>query len=152
MDTAMAALTAAAAMATPIIELKKRSRMMVSLPQRIFIEHKTALYGVPGCRIGTFSLLEEGLFRAPSMQQSRKAIVSFDAARLVKNSVLLVALLGELLFDGPRPRPHGRIFYRHGIFERGRAGARPTLDQVQILARALKIGLRAEVRHVDDEA
>ena len=32
-----------------------------------------------------------------------------------------------------------------------RPGARPALDQVQVLARALEIGLRTEVRHVDDE-
>src|SRR5882672_11864704 len=126
--------------------------MMVSLPQRILIKQKAALYGVPGCRIGTSPLLKEGLFRAPAMQQPRQAIVSFEAARLVINSVLSIALLGELLFDGPRTRPHRRIFDRDGVFERVRPGPRPTLDQMQILARALKIGLRTEVRHVDDEA
>ena len=37
------------------------------------------------------------------------------------------------------------------IFERIGSGARPALDQMQILARALKIRLRTEIRHVDDE-
>src|ERR1700730_715800 len=51
------------------------------------------------------------------MQQHRQAIVSFDTARPVINSVLLVALLGELLLDGPWPRPDGRIFNRDLVFE-----------------------------------
>src|SRR5258705_8192034 len=86
------------------------------------------------------------------MQQPRQAIISFEAARLVINSVLLLALLGEFLLGGPRTRPHRRIFDRDGVFEGLRPGARPTLDQMKILARALIIGLRTEVRHVDDEA
>src|SRR5262249_43630920 len=61
------------------------------------------------------------------------------------------ALPRVFLLHGPRPRPHRRILDGHGIFERGRARARPPLDQVQVLARALEIGLRAEIGHVDDE-
>src|SRR5262245_33413751 len=79
------------------------------------------------------------------------AIVSFDAARLVIEPVVLVALPCEVLPDGPGPGPHGRIFDRHDVFKRVRAGPFPALDQVQVLARALIIGLRAEVGHVDDE-
>jgi hypothetical protein len=85
------------------------------------------------------------------MQQPGEAIVSFDAARLVIGSVFPVALFGELLLDGPWPRPHGRIFDRNDVFERGRPGASPALDHVQVLARPLKIGLWTEVRDVDHE-
>src|SRR5580704_9857784 len=88
-------------------------------------------------------------FRARSPHQPRKPIVSFDAAGLVIKSVLLIALSRELLLDRPRPHPHGRIFDRDDVFERRRPGAPPTLDQMQVLTRALIIGFRTEVRHVD---
>src|SRR5256885_879555 len=45
-----------------------------------------------------------------AMHQPRETIVAFDAARLGIDSVLLVALLREFLFESPRPRPHSRIF------------------------------------------
>src|SRR5438552_5291035 len=108
-----------------------------------------SLYAVPGCGVRTPSLRKGELFQAPSMQQPRKAIVSFDAARLGINSVLLVVLPDEILLGGPWPRPHRRVFDRYSVFERGWPGARPAFDEVQVLACALKIGLRAEVRHVD---
>src|ERR1700683_1886864 len=85
------------------------------------------------------------------MQHTRKAVVSFDAARLVINPIFLIALLGEVLLDRPWPRPHGRVFDRDNVFERSWPGACPALDHMQILARPLIIGLRAEVCHVDDE-
>ena len=103
------------------------------------------------CRIGTSSLGKGRLFRADSPQQPRKAVVSFDAAWLGINSVVLVALLGELLADGPRLGPLGRIFEGNDIFKRGRAGPRPALHQMQVFARPLKIGFRTEVGYVDDE-
>src|SRR3984893_18599967 len=115
-----------------------------ALPQRIVLKQKTTLYVVYGSRIGTTSLRKGEFFHAPAMQQPREAEVSFDAAGLVIKSVLLVALLGELFLDGPWPRPHGRIFDRDLVFERGRAGTRPALDQVLVLARSLEIGLRTE--------
>src|SRR5260370_35200141 len=86
------------------------------------------------------------------MQQPRETKVAFEAARLGIQSVLLVALPGELLLDGPRPRPHGRIFDRDLVGEGLWPGACPALDQVQVLARALIVGLRTEVGHVNDEA
>src|ERR1700730_16681511 len=122
-----------------------------ALPQRIVLKQKTTLYVVYGSRIGTSSLRKGEIFHPPSMQQPREAKVSFDAARLVIESVFLIALLGELFLDGPWPRPHGRIFDLDLVFERGRAGPRPAFDQMQVLARSLEIGLRTEVRHVDDE-
>src|SRR5215471_18390649 len=99
----------------------------------------------------TASLRKGELFSTRSPHQSRETIVSFDAARLVIKPVLLIALPGELLLDGPGLGPHRRIFDRHHVFERGWPSAPPALDQMHVLARALKIRLRAEVRHVDDE-
>src|SRR5262245_5799369 len=78
-------------------------------------------------------------------------IVSLVAAWLVINSVRLFALPDELLRDRPWFRPHGRILDGDNVFEGVRRGPRPALDQMQVLARALKIRLRAEVRYVDDE-
>src|SRR5260370_16084007 len=85
------------------------------------------------------------------MQQTREAEVSFDAARLVINSVRLIVLPGELLLGRPWPSPHGRILDGDLVCKRCSPGPRPALDEVQILPRALKIGFRAEVRHVDHE-
>src|SRR6516162_787218 len=104
-----------------------------------------------GCRIGTSSLGKGRLFRADSPQQPRKAVVSFDATWLGINSVVLVALLGELLADGPRPGPHRRVFDGHDIFKRGRPGPRPALGQMQVFAGSLKIRFGTEVGYVDDE-
>src|SRR5207244_12474293 len=116
MDTEMTALTAAAAMATIIIEPEKRSPMMVSCClqltslQRIRITFRN-LYAVPGRRVRTSSLRKRELFQAPSMQQPRETIVPFDAARLGVNSVLLVVLPDEILLGGPWPCPHRRVFH-----------------------------------------
>src|SRR5258707_15076932 len=99
----------------------------------------------------TSSLRKGELFRTRSPHQSRQTIVSFDAAGLVIKSVLLIALLGELLAGSPGLSPHRRIFDRDNVLERGRPGARPALDQMQVPARALKVRLRTEVRHLDNE-
>src|SRR5262249_29504016 len=81
-----------------------------------------------------------------------KGIVSLVAARLVVDSVRLLALSDELLRDRPWLRPHGPILDGDHVFEGVRPDSRPALDQMQILPRALKIRLRTEVRYVDDEA
>src|SRR5260370_18976027 len=150
---------APAAMATIVVALNKQSPTIVryalwSVTEWILTALTCGFYKSPdvvlGCRIRTSSLREGQLFHAPPVQQPWEAIVSFDAARLVINSVLPVALLGEHLCNFPWPRPHGGIFDRHDVFERGRRGKCPALDHLQVLARALKIGLRAEVRHVDN--
>src|SRR5439155_10246799 len=85
------------------------------------------------------------------MQYPRQTIISFDATRLVVDPVVLLALPAELLLGGPWPRPHGGIVDRDNVFNRVRPNPSPALDQMQVLARALKIGLRTEVRHIDDE-
>src|ERR1700680_4110209 len=85
------------------------------------------------------------------MQQPRETKVAFEATWLDIEPVLLVALSAELLLDGPRPRPHGRIFDRDFVREGPRPGARPALNQAQVLARSEHIGFRTEVGHVDHE-
>src|SRR5215471_15313948 len=147
---AQAGATTRVAPTAPILE-GEQGRTNRALPQRIVLQQKTTLYAVDGFRIGTSSLRKGELFHARSTQQPWEAVVSFNTARLVIKSVVLVALFGELFLDGPGPGPNGRIFDRHGIFERGRRGPRPALDEMQVLARALKVSLRAEVRHVDDK-
>src|SRR5215468_4695789 len=157
MDAETTAPMAAAATATVIIELKDRPRMIVSsclqlmsLQRIVFNAHK--IRGAVFCRRVRASALRIGeFFHARSPHKARETIVSFDAAWLVIKSVVLVALPGELLLDGPSPSPHRRIFDGHDIFKRGWSDPRPALDQVQVLKRPLKVGLRAEVRHVDDE-
>src|SRR4029453_851476 len=106
---------------------------------------------VLGGRVWAAPFRVGGLLHARSANKPWMAVVSFDAARLVIEPVVLVALLCELLLDGPGPGPHGRIFDRNDVFKRVRPGPLPALDQVQVLARALVIGLRAEVGHVNDE-
>src|SRR5262249_5826743 len=109
------------------------------------------LYAIPGSRVGTASLCKGELFDPPSMQQPRETKVSFDAARLGVNSVLLIALSAELLLGGPRPGPDSRVFDSDLVCERVRPRRRPTLNQVQVFTRPLEVGLRAEIRYVDDE-
>src|SRR5262249_25316875 len=106
---------------------------------------------VRGRGIGTASLRKGGVFHAPPVQQPRQTIVSFEAARLGVNAVLLIALLREFLFEGPRPRPHGRIFDCDLVGEGPWTGAGPALNQVQVLTRSEGIGFRTEVGHVDHE-
>jgi hypothetical protein len=82
---------------------------------------------VLGCRIGTASLREGPFFQTVSQQPAGKGIISFDAARFVIKPVLLVALLGELVFDRPWPGPYGGIFDGHRVFERPWSRACPAL-------------------------
>jgi len=96
MDAERPALTAAAATATVIIELEKRSRMTVSFwPAvcycNVLLQRLTAMHPVQrpirllrGPWSGSGPRPPEGeVFHAPSAQQPREAIVSFDAARLI---------------------------------------------------------------------
>src|SRR6266853_5846711 len=129
---------------------RKRGEGAVSL-QRIILGARNARGAVSCRRVGTSSLRKGELLHARSTYQPRKGIVSLVAARLVIDSVRLLALPDELLRDRPWLRPHGRIVNRDHVFEGSRPDPRPALDQMQVLARALKIRLRAEVRYVDDE-
>src|SRR5215813_14103528 len=79
------------------------------------------------------------------------AEVSFDAARLVIDPVLLLVLFAELLDDRPGPCPHRWVLDRRLVFKRVGPGPRPALNQMQVLARAAIVVLRAEIGHVDDE-
>src|SRR6516162_3731647 len=89
---------------------------------------------VPGCRIRTSSFCKCTLFDSPPVQQPWQAKISFIAARLVINSVLLIALPREVYLRGPGPSPDRGILDGDRVFERGRAGAGPALDEVQVLA------------------
>src|SRR5260370_41976630 len=126
MAAEMTAPTAAAAMATVIIEPKCGPRIVDSslalldatvttLLQRIFFDADKICGAVLCRRVRTSSLRKSELFRTRSPHQSRQAIVSFDAAGLVIKSVLLIALLGELLADSPGLSPHRRIFDRDSV-------------------------------------
>src|SRR5712675_1047451 len=129
-----------------------QARRLAVVEQRIFFRKADKSRGaVLGGRIRALPLRKGAVFCARSTQQPREAIVSFDAARLVINSVRLIALLGEFLLYGPGLSPHGRIFDGHDVFKRGRGGPRPALGEVQVLARAPIVGLRTEIRHVNDE-
>src|SRR5215467_1705334 len=120
-------------------------------PQRIVLKAINSC-GTVFCRwVRTTSLRKGKFFHARSTQQPRVAIVSFDAARLVIKSIVLIALLRELLRDCPWLRPHSRVFNCHHVFERSWPSPRPALYQMQVLARAQIVRLRTEVRHVDDE-
>src|SRR5262249_34149621 len=123
----------------------------LSLPQRIVFD-ADKIGGAISCRgMRTPTLGEGKLFHARASQQPRKTIVSFDAARLGIKPVIRVAQLDEILLGGPWACPHRRIVDRNRVFKCIRTGPRPALDQMQVLAGALIIGLRAEVRHVDHE-
>src|SRR5258708_7358765 len=113
----------------PILALASSPFFRV-LPQRLVIKYEAILNGVPGRRIRTSSFCEGALFRASSMDDPRKTIVSLDATRFGIKSVVPVALPGELFLDGPGLRPHRRIFDRDFIFERGWPSAGPTLNEV----------------------
>jgi hypothetical protein len=123
---------------------------LLALLQWILLEFNT-LYTIPASGIRTPSLGEGKLLDPPSMQQPGQTKVSLDAARLRVNSVLRIALAGELLLGGPGPCPHRWIFDSYLVGKRARPRPRPTLDQVQVFTRPLEVGLRAEIRHVDDE-
>src|SRR5258706_8505404 len=106
---------------------------------------------VVGKRVGTSPVSEGIIFQPRVPHDCWEPDVSFDAARLVINPVLLIALLCELLLHRPWPCPHRRILDGDLICERPWAGPRPALNQVQILSRTPVIGFGAEVRHIDDE-
>src|SRR5215831_3815135 len=89
------------------------------------------------------------VFDPPSVEQTGKALIAFDAARLGVESVLIVTLSGEFLLDGPGPGPHGRIFDRDLVGEGHWPRARPSLNEMQVLAGPKGISFRTEVGHVD---
>src|SRR5580704_8179333 len=153
----MRAPTASAARATPITGPERRSRMVVSfggaavLLERILLDAHEVGGIVLGGRAWAAALRKRQVLDPRRPQHGREGIVSFDAAWLVIDPVLLLALSGELLADGPGSRPHGRVLDGHHVFERVRAGPGPALDQVQVLTRALNVGLRTEVGDVDHQ-
>src|SRR5258706_1984664 len=106
---------------------------------------------VVGRWIGTVTVRKGKVFDPPSVEQTREALIAFDAARLSVESVLFVTLSGEFLLDGPGPDPHGRIFDCDLVCEGHWPRARPTLNEMQVLARPKGIGFRTEVGHVNHQ-
>src|SRR5262249_4835298 len=126
-----------------------RSSVSASL-QRVAVK-VIGLVGIPRSWIDSASFSKSELFRSPPVQQSRQTMVSFVAARLRIDSVLLVALQDKVLLRCPRPHPYRRILDGDSIFERVRTGPGPPLHEMPILARSQEIGLRTEVRHIDHQ-
>jgi hypothetical protein len=62
-----------------------------------------------------------------------ETIVSLDATRLVIESVLLVALPGELLRGGPRLRPHGRISRAYLGFQPSKKSIKRMVETIHAL-------------------
>jgi hypothetical protein len=67
---------------------------------RIYRHFYDSFDAVPGCRIGTSPFGKCMHFDSPPVQQPWQAKISFIAARLVINSVLLIALLREVYLRG----------------------------------------------------
>jgi hypothetical protein len=91
--------------------------VMSPLPQRIVFDTHEIRRVVFCCRMRAAPLPISDFFGARSAHQARMAVISFDTTRLGVKPVRFLALPGELLFDGPRTRPHGRIFDGRVIFE-----------------------------------
>src|SRR5262249_50883784 len=127
--------------------------MNALLLQRVLQNHGRRKIGrvVRGRGIGTATLRKREIFDPASVEQTGKALIAFDAARLGVESVLSVTLSGEFLLDGPGPGPNGRIFDRDLVGEGHRPRARPALHEMQVLARALVVGFRTEVGYVDHQ-
>src|SRR5215470_17630315 len=75
------------------------SALAAVLLQRIFLSARNTGSAVPCRRVGTASLRKGGFLHARSTQQPWKGVISLVAARLIINSVRLLALLDELLRD-----------------------------------------------------
>ena len=84
-------------------------------------------------------------------QQRRQAVIPLVAARLIINLVRRIALLLQLLLDGPWSRPRRRVVNGDHILDGVRVETRPPFHQMQIFVSSLKIEFRREIRDVDDE-
>src|SRR5258706_16332716 len=73
------------------------------------------------------------------------------APRLHVVAIRRVALPRQFLLHRPRSHPCRGIVDGHDVLERVVVHTRPALDEVQVLTRALELGLAAEVRHVHDQ-
>src|SRR5947208_15849950 len=62
-----------------------------------------------GCGVGAASFCERPLCDARPAQQRRQAVIPLVAARLIINLVRRIALLLQLLLDGPWFRPRRRV-------------------------------------------
>src|SRR5262249_22317157 len=88
---------------------------------------------------------------ASSSEQSGQTEVSIVAARFVVDPVRLVALLRILLLDRPGFRPRGFVFNCDAVLDSVRTGARPSFDQMPVLARSHEVGLGTEVSDINHQ-
>src|SRR5262249_8917310 len=112
-----------------------RCRRLAVIEQRIFFgKAYKSCSAVLGCWIRTLPLRKGTGLYPRATQHPRQPKMCLDRARIIVNSVLLIALPDELLLHGPGLGPYRRVFDGHDVFERGRPGPRPALDEVQVLA------------------
>src|SRR5438128_1341274 len=101
--------------------------------------------------IRTPALGKGPLLCARPRELSCQAVVPLVTPWLHVETIGFDGLPGQFLFHRPRLRPRRRIVDRDDILQRVGVDTRPAFDQVQVLARSLEVGLRAEIRHVDNE-
>src|SRR5262249_52343122 len=85
------------------------------------------------------SFLERSLHDASAHQYRRQGVIRLMTSRLIIDAVRRVALLLQLLPNGPRSGPRRRIVDGDGVLERVRVEARPPFDEVEVFVRALKV-------------
>ena len=89
--------------------------------------------------IGAAPFRECPLRGARARQQRRKAVVPLVTPRLIVKLIRRVALLLQLLLDGPRSDPRRRIVDRHDILDCVRAKTRPPFNEVQVSVSSLEV-------------
>src|SRR5262245_54214488 len=102
--------------------------------------------------MGSPLLCERAVDSACTLQQSDHSEVAFVTARLVIDPIQLAVLPFQFLLHGPGSRPRRRIVDGDRVLERVGVTARPTLDEMEVLARVLKLQVRLEVGDVDDQS
>src|SRR4030095_9948876 len=73
------------------------------------------------------------------------------AARLVIDRVRLGVLAHHFDLGGPRLLPCRAVIHRDDVLQVVGSDTCETFDEMQVLARALIVGFRREVRHINDE-
>ena len=91
------------------------------------------------------------LDRPRAGQRPYHAEIALMTAGLFVDTIRLVALHLELLDDGPRSCPDGRVLERRDHLKGVRAGAGPTFNDMQILSGSLEVRLGGEVGYVNDQ-
>src|SRR5437899_819023 len=104
-----------------------------------------------GRGIRASSFRELSLCDARPPQQRWQAEIPLVATRLIVNLIRRIALLLQLLLDGPQSRPRRRVVDGDDILDRVRVETRPPFHEMQVFVSSLKIRFRREIRDVDDQ-